>query len=179
MFGHAKATDVLKAILNALENGGFQLPLNQLISLGSDDPNVNKSVWNHINKHMTDQSLSGLLPFIPCNLHAIHNAFRKGLNDIGQDAEQLVLDLFYYLKASPGQQEDYFNTQLGLQLDEETFIKHVQSRWLTLIPAVARVIVQWDAVHKYFLEDLPTNARESKTVKTLQNNDRYKRFVPI
>ena len=44
MFGHAKGADVSKAILNALENSGFELPLNQLISIGSDGPNVNKTI---------------------------------------------------------------------------------------------------------------------------------------
>ena len=141
MFEHAKGADVSKAIL---ENSGFELPLNQLISIGSDGPNVNKTVWNYINKHMKDQGLHGLLPLIPCNLHAVHNAFRKGLDDFGQEAEQLVIDLFCFLKASPCHKGDYFETQTGLQLDEETFIKHVQSKWLTLIPAAACVPSRWD-----------------------------------
>ena len=149
MFGHAKGADLSKAILNALENSGFELPLNQLISIGSDGPNVNKTIWNYINKHMKDQGLHGLLPLIPCNLHAVHNAFRKGLDDFGQEAEQLVIDLFYFLKASACH-KDYFETQIGLQLDEDTLIKHVQSRWLTLIPATARVLSRWDAACKYF-----------------------------
>ena len=45
------------------------------------------------------------LPFIPCNLHVVHNAFHKG-----HEAEELVLDLLYYLKAAPSHKEDYFNT---------------------------------------------------------------------
>ena len=114
---------------------------------------------------MKDQGLHGLLPLIPCNLHAVHNAFRKGLDDFGQEAEQLVIDLFYFLKA-----------QIGLQLDEETFIKHVQSIWLTLIPATARVLSRWDAACKYFLEDLPKQSRESKSEKTLLHNERYRRI---
>ena len=72
-----------------------------------------------------------VLPFIPCNLPVVHNAFRKGLTELGLEAEELVLDLFYYLKASPGRKEDCFDTQLGPQLDEESLIKHVQSRWLS------------------------------------------------
>ena len=57
--GHAKGVDVAKA-LNALKNCGLQLPLNQFISLGSDCANVNKTIWNHINTHMTDEGLHGL-----------------------------------------------------------------------------------------------------------------------
>ena len=59
---------------------------------------------------MKDQVLHGLLLLIPCNLHAVHNVFRNGLDDFGQEAEQLVIDLFYFLKASPCLKEDYFET---------------------------------------------------------------------
>ena len=52
MFGHAKGKDVSMAILGTLQEEGYQLPLAQLISLGSDGPNVNKTIWNSINEHM-------------------------------------------------------------------------------------------------------------------------------
>ena len=32
----------------------------------------------------------GVLDFEPCNLHTVHNAFRKGLNCFGSDAEELT-----------------------------------------------------------------------------------------
>ena len=72
----------------ALENGGFWLPLNQLISLGSVGPNVNKTIWNHINTHMTDDGLYGLIPFISCNFHVVHNAFCKGLAEFAHETEE-------------------------------------------------------------------------------------------
>ena len=62
MFGHANGAYVAKVIPNTLENGGFQLPLNQLISLGYDGPNVNKTIRNHSITHVTDEGLHGLLP---------------------------------------------------------------------------------------------------------------------
>jgi len=45
MFGHAKRTDVSKAILDALENSGFELPSNQLLRICSDGPKVNKTIY--------------------------------------------------------------------------------------------------------------------------------------
>jgi hypothetical protein len=176
MFGHAKGKDVSIAILETLQEEGYQLPLAQLISLGSDGPNVNKTIWNLINEHMKTNGLHGILPFIPCNLHIVHNAFRQGLNIFGEQAEQLVLDLFFFLKASPCRKEDFFETQLGLGLDSGLFIKHVQSRWLTLIPAVKRVLICWDAVEKYFLIELPRIMAKEKKEASLKNNERYKRI---
>ena len=69
MFVHAKGKDVSMTILDTLQEEGYQLPLAQLISLGSDGPNVNKTIWNLINEHMKASGLHGILPFTPCNLH--------------------------------------------------------------------------------------------------------------
>lgn len=117
MFGHAKGKDVSIAILDTLQEEGCQLPLAQLISLGSDGPNLNKTIWNLINEHMKASGLHGILLFIPCNLHIVHNPFRQCLNVFGEQAEQLVLDLLLFLKASPCRKEDFFETQLGLGLE--------------------------------------------------------------
>lgn len=175
-FGHAKGHVVGQAILDVVLEDGFQLPLAQLISLGSDGPNVNKTIWTFINEHMKKGGLPGMLAFIPCNLHVVHNAFRSGLNVFGEDAEQLVLDLFLYLKASACRKEDFLESQLDLGLDDDMLIKHVQSRWLTLIPAVKRVKEKLEAVNKYIFKDLPKAAKETKTERALEGNERYKRI---
>ena len=67
-FGHVKGYDVAKKIVDMLEETGFQLPLSGLISLSSDWPNVNKTIWSVINIVLLDQGLPGLRPFIPCNM---------------------------------------------------------------------------------------------------------------
>ena len=97
IFGHAKGAEVAKVIMNALWNGGFQLHLNQFISLRSDGPNWMKNL-------------------------------------------------------------------------------HQTCRWLTLIPAAVLVIARWEAVHKYFLEDLRHIARKSKPVISMRSNNKYIRI---
>lgn len=134
-FGHAKGHDVAKKILDSLQESGYHLPLSGLISLSSDGPNVNKTIWTTINTALVDEGLPGLMPFIPCTIHVVHNAFRAGINAYGEASEELALDLFYWLKSSPCCREDYGNVLQELGLADELFIRHVQSRWLTLIPA--------------------------------------------
>ena len=65
MFGHAKGKDVAAAILDTLLEEGFHLPLAQLISLRSDGPNVNKTIWTLINEHVKASAQPGILSFIP------------------------------------------------------------------------------------------------------------------
>ena len=46
--GHAKSDDLCRKIMSAIEQN--HLPLEELITLGSDGPNVNKSIWNNFNE---------------------------------------------------------------------------------------------------------------------------------
>ena len=45
MFGHATGESVAKCILETLQEPDYEIPLNKLLNLGSDGPNVNKTVW--------------------------------------------------------------------------------------------------------------------------------------
>ncbi|PFX23157.1 hypothetical protein AWC38_SpisGene12315 [Stylophora pistillata] len=92
---------------------------------------------------------------MPCNVHVVHNSFRRALSEYGQHTEQLALDLFYWFKAHPARKEDYFKAQTNLGFDEQLFTRHVQSRWLTLIPALTRIVDNWESICSYFLKELP------------------------
>ena len=46
---------------------------------------------------MKEAGLNGLVSFIACPLHVVHNAFRKGLMVYGEDAEDLIIDLTTHL----------------------------------------------------------------------------------
>ena len=145
---------------------GYQLPLSGLISLPSYGPNVNRTICNTVNKVLVDEGLPGLMPFIPCNIHVVHSAFRAGINIYGEASGELALDLFYWLKSSPSCREDYVHVLSDLGLDDELFIRHVQCRWLTLLPALDRIVKSWEAVKKHFLEELPKQATEERTIKS-------------
>lgn len=90
MFGHAFGEHVADELLNSLKvEGGVILPINQLVRIGSDGPNVNKKIWSLVNKHLKSIGLKGLVEFTPCTLHVGHNAFRKGSGAFGEDVESV------------------------------------------------------------------------------------------
>ena len=63
----------------------------------------------------------------PCQLHVVHNSFRKGVEGYGSDVENLCIDIYYFFKLSPPRREDYADVQQKLNLDEFIFLWHVQS----------------------------------------------------
>ena len=90
------------------------------------------------------------MPFIPCYLQVVHNAFKEGLSAYGSQAEELAIDIVYYFRHFPCRQDDFAKVQ-----EEVGFTEHIQCRWLTLIPAVSRVYNNYDALVQYFLNELP------------------------
>ena len=50
---------------------------------------------------------NGLLSFISCTIHVVHNAFHKGIVGLHQDVEGLAHDLHAWFKHSPSKEEDF------------------------------------------------------------------------
>ena len=173
-FGHAKGDIVADSIVSTVEEVG--LNKEQFLSMRSDGPNVNKTIWKRLNEHLKGLGFPGLVEFMPCNVHVVHNGFKHALSEYGQHAEQLALDLFYWFKAHPTRKEDYFKAQTDLGFDEQLFIRHVQSRWLTLIPALMRIVDNWEPIRSYFLKELPKVASAERTLRVLEKNETYRRI---
>ena len=60
-----------------------------------------------------------------------------------------------------------------MDLDELVLLRHVPTRWLTLLPAVVHVLSEWPAITKYF-KDLPA---EDKTVEKNEQFKEIKRLI--
>ena len=99
----------------------FSLPLKYLLSLSSDGPNVNKAINTNINRRCQVNYQSELVDTGPCQLHVVHNSFRKGVEGYGSDVENLCIDIYYFLLSAP-RREDYTDVQQKLNLDEFVFL---------------------------------------------------------
>ena len=80
------------------------------------------------------------------------------------------IDLFYFFKLTPCRWEDYGEIQPKLDLDGVAFLRHVESGWPSLLPAVERVKGQFQALLEYF-KKLP------ETDKKIKINERYKKIM--
>ena len=168
VFGHAYAESVANELCETLQK--FSLPLKYLLSLSSDGLNVNKAIKTNINSKLKANYQRELVDTGPCQLHVVHNSFRKGVEGYGSDVENLCIDIYYFFKLSPPRREDYADVQQKLNLDEFVFLWHVQSQWLSLIPAIERVRKQFPALKEYFRK-LPDSD------KNIAKNARYKRIM--
>jgi len=137
LMGHATGDLLSKQLLKAITDNG--LPLNLLLVLGSDGPNVNKKVWNNVNDVVKSSGGHGLLDIKSCTLHVVHNSFGKGLDSYGKSIPEFVVEIHQWFKLSAARREDFALLQESKGAQKLGFLKHVECRWLTLEPAVERI----------------------------------------
>ena len=169
-FGHVEGATVANAIMSAFKNDNAPVP--QLLTLGSDGPNVNKTIWRELEQKIrrANPDFQGFVDVGTCNIHIVHNSFGKGLDKYGKDAEQLLIDLHSLFKYSAARRQDYKNLQLNLDLELKLFIEHSSLRWLSIGPAVRRILEQWQALEQFvkFLESDPKRIPQSSAFRRVQ-----------
>ena len=120
VFGHAYAESVANEVCETLQK--FSLPFKYPLSLSSDGPNVNKAIKTNINRKLQANYQRELVDTGPCQLHVVHNSFRKGVEGYGSDMDNLCIDIYHIFKLSPPRREDYTDVQQKLNLDEFVFL---------------------------------------------------------
>ena len=79
----------------------FNLPSNCLCNILSDEPNINKAIWRKLDGGLKERGYKGLIEFINCTLHVMHNGFGKGITAKGgldETIEQLTFNLHAWFK---------------------------------------------------------------------------------
>ena len=91
LFGHADGLTVANAMIPTFTND--DIPLKQLLTLGSDGPNANKTIWRLLEQKMKAKcpEYNGFVDIGTCNIHIIHNSFGKGIEKYKRIVSSLPL----------------------------------------------------------------------------------------
>ena len=163
-FGHAEADKVMSRMIEQFHEENS--PVDKLITLVRDGPNVNKAIIRKIELTIEDEhpEFKGFVDLGSCVLHVVHNGFGKGLEMYDKGIDQLCFHLHAIFTYSAARREDYQQLQANLKADIETFQQHTKVLWLSIGPAIHRVLEQWDTIY-HFIKDLEKdNTRKSKSI---------------
>ena len=72
-------------------------------------------------------------------LHVVHNGFHYGVQECGNEFEKSAIDLHGLFNIAPCTREDFQKIDEGLSEGYTIFIRHLNTRWLTLVPALEKV----------------------------------------
>ena len=123
-FGHAEGAKVATAMYNKMQDDGIQV--DKMLTLVWDGPNVNKTVFQKMNELISGDhpEFKELIDLGSYMLHALHNAFGKGIEQYGKDIDNLCMDLHTLFKYSAERREDYKDIQIEFELPEHAFQQH-------------------------------------------------------
>ena len=88
-FEYAQGELVAARMYSKMVEGG--IPVQRLATLVRDGPNVNKAIFQKLNKLI--KGFPGLMDLGTCTIHTVHNAFNKGMEQYGKEVDKLCLDL--------------------------------------------------------------------------------------
>ena len=120
-------------------------------------------------EELADMGMPHLINYGTCNLHVVQNGFGKALAVYGHEVEDFTIDMFYWFKQSACRREDLASVQEELGIAQQQFLRHVNCRWLTLEPAINRIIDRWETLKEYIMTLQTTN-------KACEKSARYKRI---
>uniref|UniRef100_H2ZRT2 DUF4371 domain-containing protein n=1 Tax=Latimeria chalumnae TaxID=7897 RepID=H2ZRT2_LATCH len=161
------ANGIVKRMTNSLENVG--LSLDNISALSADNTNVNYSVHNSVytdlhKKH--ENLLQG-----NCHVHIVHNAVRHALNEFSVDIETVVLKVYGFFSVSAKRRENLKEFFDFLDVQWREILRRVTTRWLSLNPAISRMLQNWVAIKSYFIsvgEDCPKQIQKGLKLDTVE-----------
>lgn len=166
---NGKGETIVKYLFLSLDNA--KLPFERLLTLSRDGPNVNKKVFRLMNEEFKKKTGKKLIDVGSCDIHIIHNGFKKGLDKYGKNIADLSINLHYFFDGEALRSEEYRTIQTKHKMEHHRFIKHLPARWLTLMDSALRIIEQQNVTEEYFLKYIPKSRPE------VMNSISYKTVV--
>jgi hypothetical protein len=162
----------IKSILN--EN---KLETNNLVSYCADNVSVNYGKNNSVFQKFAENDNSFILK-ANCNCHIIRNAAKFGMKKLPFDIENLVLKINAHFSCS-AKRLNYLKQYYETSDDYGKLLKHVPIRWLSLFPAIDKLIENIEPIFKYFREEEKDDDLDIIICKSIEINTKSENLVTL
>lgn len=131
------------------------LPLDKCSSFCGDNTNTNFGGVNRrgVNNifHKLEDVLKKELEGIGCPAHILHNTVSCAADVLAVDVETIVVKLFNYFSIYTIRTEELKSFCEFVGITYKQLLYHSRTRWVSLMPAVERILNLWEALKSYFL----------------------------
>lgn len=134
-------------IINILTNNGLKASQISAYTVdnGSANYELNVSVYQQLN------TINPNIIKANCTCHILHYCVKHSLKALSVDIELIVLKVYSELSAFARNRIDLKITCSEAEIEFREILKHVPTQWLSLHPAINRIITLWPALTNYFL----------------------------
>lgn len=121
----------------------------------------NQSVFTELKKIN-----SNIIP-VGCNSHILHNTCKKATNQLKIDIDSIVMKIYNEFSSSTKRTAILKQFFEWAEIEWTEILRHVPTRWLSLLPAVERLISNFEPIKSYFLSQNSI----SQVLKNFFNDD--------
>lgn len=126
----------------------YQLDIKNITAYAADNANVNYGKHHSVYKLLCSSN-DGILK-ANCPAHITHNACKYACDKLAVDIETIVLKIYSHFSVSAGRREELRSFFEFVDIEWREILRHVSTRWLSLHPAVTRLLESWPALTSYF-----------------------------
>lgn len=131
----------------------LKIDIKKCIGFGRDNANVNfgrcekKGVNKVYNKLKIE--IGADIEGIGCPAHILHNTLQTAADQLSCDVDQVVLKLLNYFVIYTVGTERLKNFCDFVNVEYKKLLSHSKTRWLSLQPAIERVLELFDALNRF------------------------------
>lgn len=153
------AAGIIDSIQQSLDK--FGLSLDQVTAYSADNTNVNYGIHNSVFTNLKKKQKDLLQG--NCHAHIMHNTVKHALDQLTVDVENIVLKVYGHFSVSAKRRESLKEFCEFCDVEFREILRHVTTRWLSLNPAITRLMQTWAALKSYFIslgDECPRQIRD-------------------
>lgn len=132
--------------MTCLEN--HELDIRNVTAYAADNANINYGKHHSVYKLLSSAN-DGILK-ANCPTHIAHSACKHASDQLAVDIEAIVFKIYSHFSVSATRREELRSFSDFVDTEWREILRHVCTRWLSLRPAVNRLLETWPALASYF-----------------------------
>lgn len=124
------------------------VPLDNIIGFASDGCNVMMGTHNSVASRLRAE-LPGIQIF-KCICHSMHLCANEACKKLPRRCEDLARNVYAFFKHSAKRQSEYIEFQEFLNTKIHKLLHPSQTRWLSLLSVINRLLEQWESLKLFF-----------------------------
>lgn len=141
------AEGFVKTIQTSLQNMG--LSLDHVSAFSADNANVNYGTHNSVFTKLREANSEILRG--NCHAYIVHNTVKKALDKLSVDVENTVLKIYSFFSTSAKRRESLKEFCEFCDVEFHEILRHAATRWLSLNPAITRLLQNWVPLQSYLI----------------------------
>jgi hypothetical protein len=138
---------VAKMMLKSLSDNN--LDIKHVSSYAADNASVNYGVRKSVLTALQKENSKILKA--NCNAHVSHNTLRKAADALKCDIETVITSVYSHFSVSANRRIKLVEFFDFVDVEYHELLRHVPTRWLSLGPAIDRLLDSWNPVVSYFV----------------------------